>query len=180
MGKNYCASGVIGETIMTSTKRKKALQLEYVIELYKREHGDHGINPSSVAAWALENGICRPLPIDPARQIRQDLVRFLRGETLTDSKGRAIRKNHPVVMSDGKRRFSVWKEITTAPASHMQTSLLQRRNGIVADCRQHKLDFDFYNENNVYSTTLQPFDYNLAVDLEEMDFPTDYPEDKPE
>lgn len=162
------------------TKHIKALQSEYVLELYKREHGDEGLNPSSVAEWAMERGIFKPRPVDPARQLRQDLVRFLRSETIVDDKGREIRKNHPVVMTDGQRRFSVWKEITTAPATHMQTSLSQRRKGIAADCRQHKLDFDFYNDKNVHGATLQGFDYNFNPDIEEMDLPTEYPDEKPE
>ena len=62
----------------------------------------------------------------------------------------------------------------------MQTSLSQRRNGIAADCRQHKIDFDYYNENNVLGQTLKEFDYNFNPDVEEMEFPTEYPDDKPE
>lgn len=180
MGESHNASGVRKVRMKPSTKVKKALRSEYVLELYKQKYGTEGLNPSSVTEWAMETGIWKPFPVDPAQQLRQDLVRALRAETLTDSKGRSIRKNHPVVLTDGQRRFSVWEEITTAPAKHMQTSLRQRRSGIIADCRQHKLDFEYYNENNVHGATLQPFPYNFAPDLEEMDFPTDYPEDKPE
>jgi hypothetical protein len=166
--------------LLNSTKQKVALRSRYVIDLYKKEHGVEEVNPSAVTDWAIERGIWKPFPVDPARQLRQDLVRALRAETVTDSKGREIRKNHPVVMTDGERRFSVWAEITTATPKHMQTSLQQRRNGILADCRQHRLDFNFYNENNVRGGTLKPFEYNFAPDLDEMDFPSEYPDDKPQ
>jgi hypothetical protein len=163
-----------------ATERKKALQSEFVLTLWKKEFGEEGLNPSSVAEWAMEKGICKPQPIDPVRQLRRELVRFLRSEMLTDSKGRQIRKNHPVVLTDGNRRFSIWKELPTAPTAHMQMSLLQRRNGIAADCRQHKLDFDFFNENRVHQEALLPFDYNFNPDVEELDLPTEYPDEKPE
>jgi hypothetical protein len=83
-------------------------------------------------------------------------------------------------MTDGKRRFSVWDSITTATPKHMQLSLQQGRTGIRDYCRQHKLAFDFFNDTNAFGATLKPFGYDFGPDLEEMDFPTDYPEDKPQ
>jgi hypothetical protein len=83
-------------------------------------------------------------------------------------------------MTDGERRFSVWAEITTATAKHMQLSLQQRRTGIRDDCRQHRLDFDFYSEHNVHGAMLNPFEYNFLPDLDEMDVPTEYPDEKPQ
>lgn len=160
--------------------RKRDLQSEYILSQYKKENGTEGLNPSSVVDWARERGIALPVEVDPFRQLRQDLVRFLRSQTVRDGDGNTIRLNHPVVMTDGKRKFSVWEEITTAPAKHMQTSLAQRRIGIMADCRQHKLDLDYYNENNVHGAKLPEMSYNFEVDNEELGFPTDYPDEKPQ
>ena len=149
----------------------------YLVEQYKKAQGVEEIDLTAVAQWAIEQGRYRREPIDPLKALRRELVRALRSEHLTDAQGREVRKNHPVVMSDGQHRMSIWAEIFQAKPRHMRLSLSQRRQGILADCRQHKLDFDSYNDNNVYDQRLPAFDYNFNADLEEMDLPTDYPEE---
>lgn len=101
--------------------------------------------------------------------------------TVTDSKGREVRKNHAVKIPqpDGST-LVVWAELHKAREGHMKLSLSQRRNGIRADCIQMALDFDSYNENNVYGAELAPISFNFDPDIEEMRFPTDYPDEPPE
>lgn len=163
------------------THQPPSRQMLYLIEAHKSEHNiEDALDPTEIVDWVFEKGMYRRAPSDPKKLLRREIVRALRAEYITDPQGREVRKNHPVVMSDGQRRMSLWPAITTATDRHMRVSLQQRRNGILADCRQHKLDFDSYNDNNIHCAQLAPFDYNFNPDLQELGFPTEYPEDKPE
>ncbi len=166
---------------MGKTRQQASRETLFLIEAYKSANKESDvIDPSEIVDWVFDRNMYHKAPSDPKKLLRREIVRALRSEYISDPQGRDVRKNHPVVMSDGKRRMSLWSGITTATAQHMRISLQQRRNGIRADCRQHKLDFDSYNDNNVHQAQLLPFDYNFNADLQEMNFPTEYPDDKPE
>lgn len=166
---------------MARTKQQASRETLYLIEAYRSatKQAD-AIDPSDIVDWVFDHNMYQKPPADPKKVLRREIVRALRGDYISDPQGREVRKYHPVVMSDGKRRMSLWSDINTATSNHMRISLQQRRNGIRADVRQHKLDFDSYNDNNVHGAQLLPFDYNFNADLQEMNFPTEYPEDKPE
>jgi hypothetical protein len=57
----------------------------------------------------------------------------------------------------------------------MRISFQQRRQGILADCRQHKTDVESYNDNNRFKASLL-FDYDFNADLQELELPTKYPD----
>ncbi len=61
----------------------------------------------------------------------------------------------------------------------MRVSFQQRRQGILADCRQHKTDVTSYSENNRFKASLF-FDYDFNTDLQETELPTKYPDDREE
>ena len=184
MGQNDHRCWNVGERYSAKSKRvhqQPSREVLYLIEAYKSANNvDDAIDPSEVVDWVFDRGMYSKPPSDPKKLLRREIVRALRAEYITDPQGREVRKNHPVVISDGERRMSIWSAITTASSRHQHISLQQRRNGIRADCRQHKLDFDSYNDNNVHQAQLLPFDYNFNADLQEMNFPTEYPDDKPE
>ena len=60
----------------------------------------------------------------------------------------------------------------------MRTSMTQRRDGIRSDVKQHSIDFDSYNDNNIYEAKLEPYDYNFNNDLEESRQPSEYPDER--
>lgn len=62
----------------------------------------------------------------------------------------------------------------------MRISLQQRRQYLFSGCKQHKLDFDSYNENNKFGAALPPVSYNFDADLEDLQYPTEYPAERPE
>jgi hypothetical protein len=62
----------------------------------------------------------------------------------------------------------------------MRVSLQQRRQYLLSGCRQHKLDFDSFNDNNIFGANIPQFSYNFDPDMEELSLPTDYPMERPE
>ncbi len=153
----------------------------YLIEQYKKQHSVEEVDTAAVAHWALTNGYWTRPPMDPETILRKELSQALRGEYITDVQGREVRKNHPVriTQEDGKS-LVVWAALHTAREGHMKISMSQRRNGVLADCKQMAIDYDSYNDNNIYRVTLPPISYNFDPDIEEMRFPTSYPDERPE
>ena len=56
----------------------------------------------------------------------------------------------------------------------------QRRQYLLSGCKQHKLDFDSYNDNNKFGAALLPVSYNFDADIEESSLPTTYPAERSE
>jgi hypothetical protein len=54
-----------------------------------------------------------------------------------------------------------------------------RRQGILVDCRAHKIDVESHNDNNTFQVRLPLFSYDFNPDLAEIEMPTDYPDEKP-
>jgi hypothetical protein len=69
----------------------------------------------------------------------------------------------------------MYKEIFHAPADHMELSLKLRRFAAWRDVQQLHIDFESYQDNNVYGAKLEPMDYDFNKDLAESKMPTTYP-----
>jgi hypothetical protein len=63
----------------------------------------------------------------------------------------------------------VWNDIRTANHEHMEIAFKQRREQIVADCSQLKIDVDSYNENRKPASPIQMV-FDFTDDLIELDF----------
>jgi hypothetical protein len=165
---------------------KKRLQIEYLLGQYKQSHPDvdPAIEPHLIAEWAIKQGISRPVPQTPEEILRKDIARYLKNDYIDDPQGRHVRKNHaifiPVVTKDGIVRRSRWYEKDIAPPEHMRLSLQLRRTAAFHDVRQMDLDFQSYNDNNVYGVKLPLMDYNMNPDVQESNLPATYPSAPPD
>lgn len=95
----------------------------------------------------------------------------MREEYIVDAQGRTVRAKHAApVKQDGEQAF-LWADIRTAGRRHMENALQQRRQQIVGDCRQLKVDADGYNENPNAGRPIQMvFDFTQDLaELETMD-----------
>jgi hypothetical protein len=152
------------------------------MDKYAETHPDEGpeIHPERIAAWAVQQGLWKWIPIDPVEILRRQLSRSLREEYMDDPQGRVVRANHPVpgdVMTpDGLRRLSTWYPIFAIPPKKMRLSMQLRRRAALADVVQLKIDFDSYNDNNLFKETIEPLDFDFNKDIEEMNMPTEYDE----
>ena len=158
----------------------------YLFEQYKKVHPDEGddLNPHVVAKWAIREGLWQRPPMDPEEILRRHLSRALRNEYMIDPQDREVRKYHPVVEEvrtpEGIKKRSKWYALYDAPPQHMRMSLSLRRSAALADVVQLKLDYESWNDNNKFGEVLPRLDFDFNRDIEEMNLPTDYPDEDPE
>jgi hypothetical protein len=150
---------------------------QQIVHEYREEHDNVDVvNLEQVAEWAVRTGRWHRKQPTPEKLCQRELSQALRAETYIDPQGREVRVMHPARNEQGV----LWADIHTATPEHMRISLQQRRQAILADCRRHKIDFDSYNQNNTIGAQLPLFDYNFNLDLGELEFPTDYPDARPD
>ena len=147
------------------TTRKKYLQR--IWHDYERIHGTEINDPEMVAAWALETGRYDDAPPSMLQRCKKELKNAIRDEYITDAKGRDVRLMHAVPKVVGEQTIWEWGRIYSIPPEGMRASLARRRSGILADCRQHEVDTESYNDFNKFGAQLPLFDYNFQLDLDE-------------
>ena len=123
-----------------------------------------------LAAWALNNKLWAHQKSEVTNICAEQLARAMREEYIVDPQGRKVRAKHAARI----KQAVLWDDIRTASREHMQIALQQRRQQIVGDCHQLKLDVDSYNDNNNDSTPIQMV-FDFTIDLIEMEM-----EKKPE
>jgi hypothetical protein len=169
---------------MSQIKSSHKYQCQQIIHEYQLEHEGQPYEMEAVAAWAVETGRMGLRKVDLYKILAQDLQKAARDEYFEDPQGRRVRRNHARRVNEssagGKLVQRVfWDDIATAMPEHMRISMGQRRHGIFFDCKQHKIDTDSYNENNVHGAQLV-FDYNFNIDLQEEAIDPTYPTTRPE
>jgi hypothetical protein len=109
---------------------------------------------------------------------QEDFSRALREQYITNSQGRPVRAKHVARITKGEEQLHLWADIRRAPRVHMEMAFQQRREQIVGDCRQLKRDVDYYNAAHPRNAPIQLI-FDFRDDLEEGDFPGEYPKKKP-
>jgi hypothetical protein len=136
------------------------------------------LDATVVAQWAYKERLWRPDPIDPVRMLARQLSRAWRQEYYVDRQGREVRLNHHVsIEQEDGQHLDLWIDHRTARPEQMRLSFQQQRQGMLADCKQEKIDFDSYVENNPWRATLPQMDFDFNKDLEELAQPASYPND---
>lgn len=141
-------------------------QLQALANEYMHEHGE--ATTKEIAVWAIRAGRWEPHPDVAARQCAEDIGRAMREEYVTDSSGRKVRVKHVARIKKGSEQLNLWADIRTAPREHMQIAFQQRRQQIVGDCVQLKLDVDSYNEHFNDGDEIQMI-FDFRDDLEEKE-----------
>lgn len=96
------------------------------------------------------------------------LSRAMREEYIKDPQGRVVRAKHAARIEREGEQLMLWADIRSADRTHMEIALKQRRQAIVGDCRQLKIDADSYNENRNPGTPIQLI-FNFEDDLAELE-----------
>jgi hypothetical protein len=148
---------------------------------YRREFGVDGIDAAAVADWAYKTGRWEPKPYDPVKQCKKDLTRALAVGYEVDPQGREVRSEIaiPIESQDGQLQWE-WCPIYKTSPTKFRVAQQLRRSRILADCRQHLVDTESYNDNNEAGAEVDLFDYNFNSDLEEERMPTEYPDEDPD
>jgi hypothetical protein len=133
----------------------------YVVQLQRiwRDYEAAGMptpaTAKEVAGWAVSKGLLQPREHDPIADLAEDLARAWREEYRIDDKGRRYRAKHAVKITTSGVQYAFWADMDSAPHSHIQKALGQRRQQIVADCYQLKVDADCYNDANTERPPIQ-------------------------
>lgn len=157
----------------------------YLKEQYERTHPDEApeIHPERIAKWALKEKLWQRELMDDEEVLRRLIKAALRDDYMIDPQGREVRANLPfmeeVETTQGPRRRSVWYPMYYMPPEKARSSFQLRRRGALHDVLQIRFDFESYNDNNMFSATLEAPDFDFNRDIEEMSEPTDYQEEPP-
>lgn len=142
-------------------------QLQKIVRDYMDADQPWPATTRQIAAWAIRQRKWQPQPFALVNQCADQLARAMREEHFTDSKGRVIRAKHVARMDRGGEQIALWADIRSASREHMMIAFQQRRQQIVGDCRQLKMDCDFYNESKNKGEPIQIV-FDFRTDLEEL------------
>ena len=96
----------------------------------------------------------------------EELARAMREEYIVDPQGRTVRAKHVARTESNGRQIPLWADIRTANRAHMHLAFQQRRQQILGDCRQLKVDVDSFNENRCQEQPIQMV-FDFTEDLAE-------------
>lgn len=135
-----------------ATKNEQAAD---ILDRYLDEVNDQPVSLDEVADWALRNRLFAPSPQDIRKLCREAIAEGARSQKRFDGK-RWYRAKHAVRTNVGGVQLSLWADIDkNASRSFMEKSLAQRRQSVVDDCFQMKMDADHYSEANPSLPPLQ-------------------------
>jgi hypothetical protein len=130
-----------------------------------------------IAAWSIEYGHWAPRRADVIAQCAHDLARAFREEVRTDSHGRRYRAKLAARKKVGDRQLTFWDDIDKTEREFMQLNVAQRRQQIVGDCYQVKVDVDHYNDLHPSEPPIQVV-LDFSKDVEELQSLDDFEENR--
>lgn len=132
-------------------------QMQKIFERYEAEVSPEPADLKEVGAWAIAKGLWKPRPVDLAANFAKEMAEALREQMRTDKAGRRYRAKIPAKTKtvDGTPLFK-WADIDTAPRPHVEKGLAYRRQSIVADCYQLRIDADHYNSVHLHEEPINP------------------------
>jgi len=157
----------------------------FLVEKFIEAHpkASNPVDPDAVAAWSLKTGLYKMPPIDPQQLLRRNIRTALRDDYIEDPQGRDVHANQPEMVEvktpDGIRWRSRWYKIFEMPPDKMRAAGALRRRGAFRDVFQIHIDFDSYNDNNIFKAKVEQLDFNFNKDIKEATMPTDYPDEGP-
>ncbi|MEX2283397.1 MAG: hypothetical protein WEE89_13010 [Gemmatimonadota bacterium] len=146
----------------------KTSQLQGIVKRYQLSGNEWPASMATVAEWTLANNLWAQHPAAALRQCTKELSRAMREEMYTDPSGNRVRTKHVVTRQVNGAQVVLWDDIRSATRSHMELSLRQRRERIVGDCRQLKIDVDSYNATHPAEAPIQIV-FNFINDLLELE-----------
>lgn len=130
-----------------STKNQRYQNL---LSLYREKTGKSEVEMHEFAEWAIRNGVDAPKPKSAIELLAADLAAAARDEHRRDPEtGWEYRANHAyrAKSSDGKQ-MTLWVELEKATRPQMHMSLTNRRDQMIGDGTQLKIDERVWNNRN--------------------------------
>jgi hypothetical protein len=143
-------------------------QMQKIVQEYRLSDEPWPASAKTIADWAIMSGRWEMPAAAIRRRCADDVASAMREEYYTDSKNRRVRLLHPATLFSQGERSIVWDDIRTASRPHMELSFQTRRQGIVGDCRQFKVDADSYNDAHADADPIQIV-FDFSMDLAELE-----------
>jgi hypothetical protein len=143
-------------------------QMQKIVDDYRLSGEPWPASAKTIAEWAILHGRWQLPAAAIRKRCAEDVAAAMREEYITDAKGRRVRLLHPATTKGSGGHLVLWDDIRTAPRSHMEVSFQQRRQGIVGDCRQFKMDVDSYNDAHPVEKPIQIV-FDFTMDLAELE-----------
>jgi hypothetical protein len=144
----------------------KSEQLQNIYRLYEQAGMPTPATTWDIAEWAVAHNLYELRPINVVAQCADELSKALREEFRKDQFGRRYRAKHAVTVKITGGQMTLWADFNTAPREHMQRAFAQRRQQIVGDCHQLKIDVDCYNN---FHPTEEPIQLVLDFTMDIME-----------
>jgi hypothetical protein len=142
--------------------------LQKLIRLYKDEADKKTVDMDDVADWAIKRGVNAPKPKSPKELLSAQLAQASREEHRRDPvTGWSYRANHAMRLSDNEgKQYTLWVELEDATRPQMHYSLTNRRQQMIGDGVQLKIDEHVWNRMNPDEEPLQSI-MDFTYDIEE-------------
>ena len=151
--------------MISDTKNK---QLQKIVNTYMEADQPWPATTHQIASWAISKKLWQPPPSTIIDVCADELARAMREEHIVDPQGRTVRAKHVVRIERDGKQLRLWDDIRRAERQHMEIAFQQRRQQIVGDCRQLKVDVDSYNENRKPARPIQMV-FDFTSDLKEAE-----------
>jgi len=143
-------------------------QNQAIVAKYRATKQPWPATATDIARWAIAKKLWQIHPGRVVRQCADQIAEAMRQEYITDPQGRRVRVKHVAPYSEKGQLSLKWDDMRTAPYGHMQMAFAYKRNLIVSDCRQLKLEIDSYNQNYNKEKPIQGF-FDFTDDLTELE-----------
>jgi len=128
---------------------QKTREKQFIIREWKQATGKVEIDMHEVAAFAAQRGWPIPPPISGLDRLAKEFSQAAREETRQDSQsGRPYRVYHAFTPDGSGQGVFLWIDIDEAPRPIMQKSARMRREQVIGDMVQLKLDLEHWNRVN--------------------------------
>lgn len=143
-------------------------QLRRVVKQYQRAEEPWPATAHDIASWAIKQKLWEPHPSRVLNQCADEIARAMREEYITDPQGRRVRAKHSANLKRDGKQLAFWDDMRTATRGYMEVAFQQRRQQIVGDCRQLKMDVDSFNDNRTPAKPIQMI-FDFTLDLMELE-----------
>ncbi len=153
---------------MISSTKTYQDSMQQIADDFFASTGNWRATASEIAVWAIHKGLWEPPRQMAIKVCARDISRAMREEHIKDGDGRLVRAKHAARITQGQEQKTFWADIRIAPREHIELALQQRRRQIVGDCRQLKIDQDFYNDGHPNQEKIQ-LCFDFRDDLAELE-----------
>jgi hypothetical protein len=141
-------------------------QILKIVEDYRVAGMPWPASKTEIGEWAVANDRYQLTRGMAVNQAADRIGRAMGLDHVRDKKGRSIRKYYSARVRENGQLVMKWDDYN-APRPFMEVSSANRRNQILGECRQLKIDMDSYSERKCPDAPIQ-VDFNFNIDLEEL------------